>query len=276
MTFLPIPSPVGPWKKVLIYVKDTVISGVTYLAYEYAAEMDAASTEPGEAGADAWRKFTLKYENTLSNAAADDQYLSIEVVNLTGGQVDGSWTSGDYQAVQGVLGTLVDSLAGYITGYLTCTQLTAYARAFAPYGTTTSDGKIKHFVDSGPPLFIHNWTKPSTGGQNAIPQACTTVTEMTATRAHWGRNFLPTLAPGNIGAGGRILTPVMQGILDAWDNAYTQLSNAEYLPVVPSTMANKVAAHTLQGVTGLRIDDVPDIQRRRRHRFAQVTLNSTP
>ena len=262
---LPIPSPVGAWKKILIATKDAVTAGVTYLSYEYIGEMQQAPSAAGGADADTWRKFVMKWEDTTSLDPADDQQLAIEVVNMTGGVVDNSWTEGDYMAVAGQLGTFMDGLVTTTCARLRCTRIDAYVRAYAPLPANYEPGqKVKHFVDSGPPVWNLAVNKTGTGGNDMAPQVCSTITEMTAARKHWGRNYMPTIGSASVDSRGRLLPATQTQLLTWWHALYEALSNAEYLPVVPSVFANSVPTHALQGITGVRIDDTLDVIRRRR------------
>ena len=41
----------------------------------------------------------MRWANVQSNDTADDQFLSFDIVNMTNGQVDGTWTDTDFQNV---------------------------------------------------------------------------------------------------------------------------------------------------------------------------------
>jgi len=260
-----IPSPIGTWKKILIATKDTIAGGVTWLAYEFIGEINQAPVDEGGAEADTWRKFVIKFEDITSLDAADDQQLAIDVVNMTSGAVDNTWTEGDYQAVAGQLGTFLDNSAGHFVSRLKATRIDAYIRAYAPIPQNYVPGsRIKHFVDSGPPQWSLALNKGFAGGANTAPQACSTITEVTAARRHWGRNYMPTIASSMVDTSGRYSTVPMEAMLGYWVTLYEALMNAEYLPVVPTCVADNQPRHALQGVTALRIDDTLDVIRRRR------------
>jgi len=262
---LPIPSPVGKWKKILIAVKDTVVSGVTYLAYEFVGEMDAAGSDPDDPNASTWRRFVYTFEDTTSNDPADNQQVSFEIVNMTGGSVDGSWTDADYNGCHVYLHQIFTTLAATFASRYHLTKVEAYVRAFNAYGGTYTPGVYyKHFADSGAPAWMANLNTPMAGDGRAAAQACSSFTERTPSRRHWGRTYLPTLGIGAYDTNGRVRGPAVDAIASAVHLAYDTLMANDWIPVVVTTMANRVPTHALQGVTAISVDDVPDVIRRRR------------
>lgn len=202
----------------------------------------------------------------MSGDTADVQQFGLELINITNGIPDSSWTPTDYDAVFAQLSTLASSVASHMQARLTITEIRAYTRAFRPY----SDAKP--FVDSGAPAAVHPLNVPGSNLGALPPQVSSTITEITPSRRHWGRTYLPTLADTDIGTNGRVTTTAQTALLNAWYSCYTNLQSVDFFPVVPTTMVEKRPTRTLQVVNNLRIDDVVDVIRRRRHASAIARL----
>lgn len=107
------------------------------------------------------------------------------------------------------------------------------------------------------------------GSANVPPQVATTLTMRTARRRSWGRVYLPlTCDKLNTGAGGAGLmaasaTITLAGYFRTFVNACiaTDLVPAIWSPTL----------HALLSVSSVEVDDVPDIQRRRRFRHGITT-----
>jgi len=256
------------WAKVIYYIAESVLVGYTIAQYDYGSQAGPIGSVPGDLEAGSWRKFVMHYENTISGDAADDQYFSIDVVNITNGAVDGTWTDEDYDYVMQTLAGMCNALNSDVASYLTFKQVLAYIRAFNPYSNS------KPFADSGPPDRILAANAPGAGQPNVAPQACTTITELTPSPKHWGRMYSPTLGVTSYGSSGRLSTATIDAIANNVHDRYETLMSAQYFPVVPTTQSDKQPARTLQTVTGVQVDDVPDVIRRRRHKntLSKVTL----
>lgn len=269
-TLPPIAPIANPWARILIWLAETAASSLIYQHFEAGAEIQPAGTVEGDPEQGTWRHFQFKAEDTLSAATADDQFFTIDVANITNGNVDSSWTDADYTAVFGALDGMCLGLASSIDPRLKLSEIRAYARGFNPYSNQ------KPFTKSGAPEKIHAMAYQGTGGGASPPQCTTTVTELTPSRANWGRFYLPTLSSGSWTGSGRMTTPAMTAVLTAVHTAYSDLMSAGFFPVVPTTSVGgskdtgPKPVRTLQTVTGVRIDDVADVVRRRRHREPQA------
>jgi len=254
---------------VLYYLAETVAYGLIYSQYDYGIEMQPAAGSAGDPAVSSWRRFVYTFEDTQSQDPADNQQVSFDIANVTGGVIDPTWNSTDYQTVHNTLWTQIfgPSLSLF-SGRFTCSDAKAYIRAFNPYSNS------KPFAESGAPDWITNMGVACTGS-NGAPQPCSTITEITSSRANWGRCYLPSLSPGAVGTNGRITGGTVTALATAAGGAYSTLFDSQFPPVVPTTSVNKMPVRTLQTVSGVRVDDVIDIQRRRRHKHF-VTRVSQP
>lgn len=257
-----IPVPLPLWARALVYIAQTVAAGVIYQQYDHLGEMQPTQATPDDPLADTWRRFVFHYENVSSADTADDEMFSIDIANITNGAVDSSWTAGDYSAVEVHLRGIVTAMAPMLSSSYRCDRIDSYIRAFNPYSVA------KPFADSGPPEWTTVVNTPGTALNTVPPHACTTVTEMTPSRAHWGRAFTPTLGLAAYDPGGRLNGTHLSALVTAWGQAYASLMTAEYFPVVPVTMVSKQPVRALQVVTAVRADDVVDAHRSRRHKTA--------
>jgi hypothetical protein len=103
-----------------------------------------------------------------------------------------------------------------------------------------------------------------TGGGNMLPPQCAcSVTEElfeSHLRRHWGRFYLPNPAPTTVGSDGRYLFSFIEDVRNATVAWYNGMRVDGRAPIVWTSAAGGGAAE----VDGIRVDDIVDIQRRRR------------
>jgi hypothetical protein len=93
--------------------------------------------------------------------------------------------------------------------------------------------------------------------------SCTT-TEKTPYRKHWGRNYWPYPSAQFVSSSGHIASALVTNFLGQVHYFYDLLQKAELFPVIPVTQIDGAPARALLGVTEVQMDDVFDVQRRRR------------
>jgi hypothetical protein len=103
-----------------------------------------------------------------------------------------------------------------------------------------------------------------TGTGRIPPQCAITVTEKTPWPHHWGRFYLPADAATNVSSTGRLDPAVQSEIANATEAMYHSWSTAHLYPVVAVTQVAKVPERQLLSITAVQVDDVWDVQRRRR------------
>jgi hypothetical protein len=258
------PAGVGGWSRVIVYLVETLAQGITWQLYQWGTPINhSQDPDPGE-----WRRFAFHFADTSSQDPADDQVFTMDFVNLTNGDVDSSWDAGDYADFDPAVRAFLTALAPLFANRLTCDYVNAYRMSFNPYLPPGSPDELKKpFADSGPPE--HQFLINEVGtGQGQAPQVTSTVSEITLSRSHWGRMYLPNLATSSVAISGRLTNAAADAYCQAVHDLYDTMATLQFYAVVPTTQIDKHAARTLQFVNGVRVDDVVDVHRSRRHQHA--------
>lgn len=266
------PPPAGSnWQtKILWFLADTAANALIYQSFDYLMEIQPTGGGSGDPPADVWMHIQAHFIDTMSGDSADDQIMTWDVVNYTGGAVDESWTTQDFTTVATQISTFFANTTLHYVNRLTLKEIRFYRRAFNPYSDP------RPFAAAGGPAHVHPVNLAMTGLGSTPPQVTSTITEETPSRKHWGRFYLPTLSNTTADVTGRLNGTVMADLIDEANALYAGWSINDFRAVVPTTSSggtyhpelkgdwSTVPARTLQGVTGVRIDDVIDTQRRRR------------
>jgi hypothetical protein len=208
----------------------------------------------------------MHFEDTVSADTADDQQVSIDILNVTSGLPDSTWTETDYTTAASYIDAIAAVFLQHAAARYHYTRLDAYIRAFRPYTDP------KPFALSGAPDWSATKNAIAIGTGSSAPQTSSTVTEVTPSRRHWGRMYSPGLDAGSILASGRLSATTVDGIVNTISARYEDLMQWQLFPVVPTTRVDGVAKRTLQAVTGIKVDDVLDVQRRRRFKHPTHSL----
>jgi hypothetical protein len=223
----------------------------------------------GETAHDAvqWRHVQLVTRRTAPSGLQEDVAVyGIDLLNLTGGDIDVTWTTGDYTTVQAAFDTYLTAIKPWRSGQALYDQLRIYGRAFNP----AMDPK-KPFLDSGPPQYISDPADVAGTGTGVLPyQVAMSVTERTALPGHWGRMYLPNLPANALDSVGRWTSTATSAVATYVGNLYATLQAAGFYPVVPVTQVNKSPAHGLLSVNQLSVDDIPDVIRSRRAKMVNA------
>jgi len=197
-----------------------------------------------------------------STERADDFVTTFDVVNITGGQVDNSWTSADTGRLATHLGGLCNTWATRMSNDYTWREMRMYKRWFNPYSIVDPFGK------SGPPQIVYPSPAAGTVGSFQAPQVAVTTTERTTYAGHWGRNYWPHPSGSQVGTGGYITSNNVDSWCTAVHAAYAALMAEEYYPVVPVTQFTQggvvTPARGLLTVTEVQMDNLFDVMRSRR------------
>lgn len=259
-----IPGSIGKWTKYLLRY------GGDFAAY-LLTDMDFTHDEP-DAAALEWRRLQSVWSRTTPTGTSEDKAIcTFDLINITSGTVDTSWTTTDYTTAEGIFDTMFTTIKAYQSTTHTLTQYRWYRQRFAAIGGTNP------FLDSGPPQRVTSKSLAGTGSDHLPYQVACAITEKTPFPRHWGRFYLPGVNGTLLTTNGRwLMVGGVNDILAAVDTAYEALSTAQLYPVVPVTQVNKAPARGLLGVTSLQVDDVPDVQRRRRPKQVLTRTLSTP
>lgn len=214
---------------------------------------------------DTWRHLYVRFHNTSSGAAAaDDFFITFDILNITAGLPDSTWTTGDYTTVETLMDTYLATQMDHTANWLTVSEYRWYVREFGELGD-------KPFVDHGPPVRSQAKTMVGTGANLGAAQTAITVTERTAWARHWGRFYLP-MSPlqSIIQAGGRLTSAGTVSLASAYQGFLASLASSDFQMVVPVTQVDKAPVRDLLTVSSVQVDDIIDVMRSRRPRNALV------
>lgn len=261
----PPPATVSAWTRILWRLQAAQPASGFPSAYDYWADLFAVPAVLEDPDATEWRRFQIRIEDTSSTEAADDFVTNLDVVNYTNGSADNTWVDTDYTWITNELFAFFTAVMPLMNTRYRYAGYRAYRMAFLPVDPTAP--KDKPFMDSGPPEFIQSSTVSGGSAGTLPPQPACTMTEITAARPNWGRWYLPCPAGTSITGSGRLTSPVVDQIALAGQALYENLFGQQLLPVVPATSSGGRRIRALQTVNALRVDDVIDVQRSRRHKF---------
>lgn len=249
----PIPAPLPPWARTLLQLVPLITAGLQE-ALQYIGTMnDNTGTANSE-----WRRVLLTGKPVGSVDAADNWVTTMDLVNITNGTIDNSWTSGDYSTTDAILQSLCSGWAAHMNSHHTFVDIRYYRMAFNPLTDP------RPFQKTGPPDHIAVAPYVGQAGGTQAPQVAMTTTDRTAYPKHWGRNYWPHPVPTFATDGMHIL----QATVDAWATAlggfYGNLMTAQFFPVTVVTQVDKVPTRGLLTTSALQVDNVYDVVRRRR------------
>lgn len=164
---------------------------------------------------------------------------------------DGGWTSDDVTVFEDAFETMFDSyLAGHIASSYNCDE-----RRY--YDVPATAGVL------GDPVFVRQSARQGSGDPTSAlpPQVALTVTWVTDSRRHWGRIYLPGFTAADV-AYGRALETSLASIATGMQTFGKTLRDSGQGIVVFNR-----ASWTAKTVTELHIDDLWDVQRRRRFQY---------
>lgn len=262
---MPLPSPTSAWKyaKWLVRAAEYGIPA-TWAWLSPSLAGDEPATEP------AWMRWTLQWAVSTPAGLTDDyRQVKVDVLNITSGAIDTTWTAGDFTAVRGALWTMWSGMSGWVPPSHTLKEIRAYRMSFNPSDPGPGDRVAGNglFLPSGGPVYREIVTSSGVGSGTVLPaQVAATVTLRTAHPKHWGRAYWPTPYAAAFDSLGRLGSAYRTSLADGWHDMADTLGTAGFLVCVPVGQADNHVFHGLLGVTEYVVDDVPDVQRRRRAR----------
>lgn len=252
----PIPAPLPPWARALIQIAPLIPNFLQELLEFIGVLEDATSDTPGE-----WRQVQLVFRDAASVDTADRMITTLDIVNITGGLVDGTWTDGDYTTVNTEIDGLVTTWCqSFGQGRLRHVESRYYRRAFNPMTQTAP------FAPTGPPdkIFVGTAAGAAPAAENMPSQVAVTHTEKTAYPRHWGRMYWPFPRASMVTSAGYVSSQNVDQWAAAVQQRYATLMAAEFFPVVPVTSALKVPTRGLLTTSAVQVDNIFDVIRRRR------------
>ena len=249
----PIPAPLPPWARWLIQLAPLISVGLQAALEHIGTLNDSSSATPSE-----WRHVHLVGKPIGSVTASDRFITTMDIVNVTGGAVDSSWTQADYDSVSAKLFTLTSAWAAHMSPHYQWTEFRYYRRQFNPLTNPVP------FVKSGPPELVMPATVSGSAVGELPPQASITSTDRSPYPRHWGRNYWPHPSQAEIDANGFVGPTTTNALATAVHDAYQALMASEFFPVVVVTQVDKQPVRGLLGVTEVQVDNLFDVVRRRR------------
>jgi hypothetical protein len=248
----PIPAPLPAWAKAALWIAPYAIGFLEDLLTHEASAPSVTALE--------WRRLQARWTWNNETLPRDSDIITFDIVNITGGAVDATWTAGDYTTVEGAFDTFFGSLAANQNGNGKWTEYRWYRRRFNDYADP------RPFAVTGPPEKVTVKSIAGTGtGSPVAPQTAISVTERTAFAHHWGRFYVPAPSIATSATSRpRIATAAVDAIANATNTLYNALAAAQFFPVSPVTQVNKVPTRGLLTVSSIQVDDVYDVIRRRR------------
>lgn len=250
----PIPAPLPPWARALLQIAPFIQAGLQEVLQHIGPMSDNSATAEKS-----WRHVHFVWQLKANTETADHCVTTMDIANITGGKLDDTWTDADYTNVHTELAALATSWLNFVHLEGRLNEVRYYRRAFNPLTET------KPFAPSGPPERIFTVNQVGTAGALLqAPQVAVTHTERTPYRRHWGRAYWPYLAPQSVTSTGHVTTTCVDALAAALQTRYANLMAKEFFPVVPVTQVDKAITRGLLTTNVISVDDVPDVQRRRR------------
>lgn len=258
MSFTPTPSP-NPWVQGINILINLAALGYAYWDSKGGAE-NVFDYQDQPASVD-YRQLQVLFDKNVSFTGAQERELfNINLVNLTAGDIDNTWTTADYTGVEARFNT-------WWTAQKTLHPASVALKGYKWYSRSIG------VPQAGENIRLNTVTVPGTGaGDSLPPQIATSVTLETGHRKHWGRVYLPAHVEGNSDQYGRPSSSFVDACALNFNNLMAGLSTDQTFPVIvrndPAAMAGSPPAKIpleLMTITGLHVDDVADVIRRRRY-----------
>lgn len=197
------------------------------------------------------RRCVLHFDRTTWHTGSDDAEMHFDFLNITGGDPDDTWTSGDYTTLEGHLDTWWGSVKPLVYSGV---KLSAYD--WYRYGPGVGSPNPAERVTSR--------SVAGTAGAPALPpQVACSITLRTGVRRSWGRTYLPGLASGVMDTPGTLASANVDTIAAATAALYSS-ANADDFPMV---VVSKHLSAVLS-VEAVEVDNDLDVIRRRRWKTA--------
>lgn len=201
--------------------------------------------------------FTRAVPSTVSE---DVEQFHIDMTLVTGGGPYAMLTDAQKTTAETALLQLWTDLKPYVATNVTLKEL--QWRDWRMSGPRDKNGILK--------LYPLNRLTPvgtvgTDAGNNRLPdQVAATVTYETASRHHWGRSYVPAACVNQVSAYGRVMTAEVDALALAFRTAFNTL-NGLGAATTPVVLSQKYRAFL--NINKLQVDNVFDIQRRRRAKF---------
>lgn len=213
-----------------------------------------------------WRRFVIRWtRDTPVGTVEDFAQFKIDLVNVTADELDVTWTSGDFASVRAAISTFETAILSQVVGSQRFADVKAYRMRFNPVLDVA-----RPFAETGPPVYVSALANAGTATGAMAYQVAPTVTLRTGWARHWGRCYMPCPSNNQLDSYGRLNSTYRSTVGTAFKTMLGTLHDAGFYPVVPVGQLDKSPFHALLGVQAVVVDDVPDVQRRRRPKQTAV------
>lgn len=192
------------------------------------------------------RRATLLLDRSSASPGDDAATMHFDFLNITGGNPDDTWITADYTTLENLIVTWQGSVAAYMPAYVNMTRILWHRVGPG----IPKPNPAERILDFG---VVH---AGSATGINA-PQVATTITLRTGLRKHWGRTYMPL--GQTLSTSARVPAATQTAIVNATLTLLRGAASNDFHPVVVTTNPDGAA-----GIEYVEVDDVPDVQRRRR------------
>lgn len=211
------------------------------------------------------RKISLVFDRPAeSNLSTRDTVItSFALFKISATEPDPDWDTGDYTDAETIIETWWGASKGMFASDLKFEEIRWYQEGPA-------------VTPPNPAVRITSVAVSATGSGPALPpQTSTTVTLQTPMRKYWGRMYLPAPRTSALDDTSTVWGRWDHSFVDEWcTNTQDMFNDLGAIGLIPAVYSR--AGQAFMAVTGLEVDDVPDIQRRRRFATTgyrkQVTL----
>jgi hypothetical protein len=196
------------------------------------------------------RRCTVTIDRSAVEAGLDPALMHFDFLNMTAGNPDDTWTSGDYTTLEGLLDTMYTALSSYLaSGH----SVTTYTWHRVGTGVTKPNPAER--------VFVKGSAIAGAGGSGMTLQTACSITFRTGVRKSWGRTYLPFNA--GISTNRRPSSTQVSAVATAVGNMVSSAATSDFHLVVVSTpLRSSLNAEHVE------VDDVLDVIRRRRHKRA--------
>lgn len=179
------------------------------------------------------------------------------------------WTTTNFTDAETILDAFWATWRPFVPQYTTLIEYRWYRMAF-------NDELAKFpFQKTGPPVRFISRSSPGTSTFGTPMQLCCAVTLKTPIPKHWGRFYAPLASDALSTTTGRIPSSTLSTLGGAAETMRTALHVKNMALCTPITQVDKQAVRGLLGVRRIQVDDVPDVQRRRRTKHVSTRYIST-
>jgi len=211
-----------------------------------AAQTKAMGTNAMEPGIGV-RRAQLVFSRAGIGSGEDSITTSIDLLNMTGGSPDDTWTDSDFVSAEGKIDTWWNAIKFMATTKIVLDQIRWYR--IGP-----------GLPPPNPAVRVTDKNLAGTATASLPPQVAVTLTEKTVPRRQWGRLYLPLNTMTGVGPEGRIDSGAVTALITSSDVLYSGLNASELVPVVYSKTRGKAYA-----VETIQVDDLYDVIRSRRY-----------